>query len=70
MLKIKGNALIAQKNSEQTILCIICMTNYKNIMLHPCAHVVYCIECARNEHISDICPICRCTCKSAQIVYI
>lgn len=70
MLELDGNAMKADDNSPQNILCVICMTNFKNIMLNPCSHVVYCIECARNDRLSNKCPICRKKYASAQVIFI
>lgn len=51
-----------------TNLCNICFQNEKNILLHPCQHLVMCGECAsimmkekmrRDDCIQIQCPICR-----------
>lgn len=70
MLMLEGNAIRASEDTKQNMLCVVCMSNIKNIMLNPCSHVVYCIECARNDILSDKCPICRKEYVSAQVIFL
>ena len=42
--------------------CIICMENMKEVMLEPCGHVCICRECAERMRLSSgrvKCPVCR-----------
>ena len=43
---------------EETILCRICETNLKEVLLVPCNHVFGCFECME-KYKKDICPVCR-----------
>ena len=42
--------------------CIICMENMKEVMLEPCGHVCICRECAERMRLPSgrvKCPVCR-----------
>ena len=69
MLTLEGNSTKADEDIKDMYRCIICMDNLKNVMLNPCSHIVFCVECARNDKLSHKCPICRKNYKSAQIIY-
>ncbi|BFF99285.1 mitochondrial E3 ubiquitin protein ligase 1 [Drosophila madeirensis] len=38
-------------------LCVVCVTNPKEIILLPCGHVCLCEDCS--PHIATQCPVCR-----------
>ncbi|XP_001352428.2 mitochondrial E3 ubiquitin protein ligase 1 [Drosophila pseudoobscura] len=38
-------------------LCVVCVTNPKEIILLPCGHVCLCEDCS--PHIATHCPVCR-----------
>lgn len=47
------------ENAEEN-LCVVCLTNEKEIVLFPCRHCALCVECA--QMLSDNgkkCPMCR-----------
>jgi hypothetical protein len=47
---------------DQSVECVICLTNKKNILLLPCKHLCLCSECANNQEPSQRiaeCPLCR-----------
>lgn len=69
MLSLQGNATKAPDDAKQHEVCVVCTDNYKNVLLVPCNHVVYCLECARNEKISDKCPICQKKYNSATVIF-
>ena len=46
-----------QKLEEQNMLCCICMSDKKDIMIVPCNHLCVCNKCI--GAINDKCPICR-----------
>lgn len=69
MLSLEGNAVKGADDAKNNTLCVICLENLKNIMLTPCHHLVFCIECARTDQLDDNCPICRKKYTSACVVY-
>lgn len=69
MLELEGNAEKAPEETMDNALCVICYNNLKNVLLCPCSHIVYCVECARTDKISNKCPICRDEFTSAKVVY-
>lgn len=69
MLSLEGNAVEAPNDTPDDKLCVICTDNLKNVLLLPCKHIAYCVECARNEQLSDECAICRVKYTSAMVVF-
>lgn len=45
---------LIEKND--TITCIVCMENARNILLEPCKHAVLCQKCSQSI---SVCPICK-----------
>lgn len=68
MLTLEGYPEKGDENRPD-MSCVICLENKKNVMLQPCSHIVYCVECARKDLCSDTCPICRGKYTNAQVVF-
>ena len=52
----------AQKTPDSDdILCVVCLTNKKDVLSLPCRHVSLCDECAKTMMASanKNCPVCR-----------
>jgi hypothetical protein len=69
MLTLEGDAQPATETTEDALICIICTENLRNVVLLPCGHMIYCVECARNEALSRACAICRTPYSSASVVF-
>ena len=62
--------------SEEGMACVVCMDARKNVLLEQCRHVCVCAGCA--ESLRDagprrnvvVCPLCRTSNKSWQIVFL
>jgi hypothetical protein len=46
--------------------CVVCMTNYKQILASPCGHLAYCYNCAESLRA---CAVCNGRIERLQIVY-
>lgn len=46
------------KETEESSLCVMCISNEKNIILLPCKHLCLCKDCSYNSKLKN-CPICR-----------
>lgn len=51
-------------------LCLLCMTNQKNIAFEPCGHVACCESCVKDIFCKTNCPICRGEIKNCIKIYI
>jgi len=42
-------------------MCCICLCNEASVVVLPCFHAVYCVDCSGTNHVRNIteCPICR-----------
>lgn len=71
LLTLEGHPEAAPDEcDDDSRLCIVCLTNLKNVILQPCNHVVFCVECARAaEDSPHQCPTCRKEFTSASVVY-
>jgi len=47
-----------EKSMDDSLKCIICLTNERNILCLPCKHLVLCEECSDNI-INNKCCFCR-----------
>jgi len=56
------------ENNNRISKCIICFDNDKNIILHPCNHIICCDVCIKNNSVK-LCPVCRIKITNHQIVY-
>jgi len=63
MTSLHGEPVKASEDAPENI---VCMMNVKNVLLNPCSHVVYCVECAKSNNLSKEC---RVEYISAQIIY-
>jgi hypothetical protein len=43
---------------ESKVTCVVCQTNFRNIVILPCNHLATCITCCKNPLLTK-CPICR-----------
>ena len=57
---------IIQEN-ENTNICVICLTNNRNMLCRPCKHLCFCSDCALK---CKNCPICRETITIIEKIYI
>jgi len=49
-------------------LCIVCLTNPREVILIPCGHVAVCLDCL--ERMDGACPICRAGYTSTHAAYV
>ena len=54
------------QNSD-TITCVICMVNQRNVVIRTCGHIVLCKECV-SKISPKKCPICRITFSDNDII--
>lgn len=52
------NSIKEEYQHVNKYLCCICITNPKDILIHPCNHICICIDCYESSNITR-CPICR-----------
>lgn len=52
--------------TEEEPTCIVCMSNYKQILASPCGHLAYCYSCAESLRA---CAVCNGRIERLQIVY-
>jgi len=69
MLTLEGNAVKAPEGTPNEKLCVLCLEHFKNVILDPCGHIVYCVQCARSLQIGDKCPVCRAFYQKAIVSY-
>ena len=67
-----NNYPIAKEESKpnKDELCVLCMTNQKNIAFEPCGHVACCESCVKDIFGKTNCPICRGTITNCIKIYI
>lgn len=62
--------------SEEGMACVVCMDARKNVLLEQCRHVCVCAGCAESLQRAGprrnvvVCPLCRTSNKSWQIVFL
>jgi hypothetical protein len=54
---------------SNTSVCVICMTNVRNILLKKCGHICMCNQCV-NKLVKKECPICRINFNSEDFIQI
>lgn len=52
------NSIKEEYQHVNKYLCCICITNPKNILIYPCNHICFCLDCYNSSNITH-CPICR-----------
>jgi uncharacterized membrane-anchored protein len=57
-LEIGKKKYYEQQRYVDTLMCNICLDNFKNILLEPCNHLCCCDECYNINPITK-CPLCR-----------
>lgn len=68
---LKGDVEVAVDNE---LTCIVCLDNRLQVLLKPCNHLVFCLDCARDtakkqgEEVFS-CPKCRAVATGAERVY-
>lgn len=61
-LAIKDIKLESAESKLNKFICVICMINYRDCVLEPCAHFACCEECIKQ--LSGLtCPVCRRSCE-------
>lgn len=56
------------QNLSEDQLCVVCVTNPKEIIILPCGHVCLCEDCS--EKIKTYCPVCRSPIQSKAAAFI
>ena len=52
--------IIAEENDSDNLICQICYTNKRNVVILPCNHSSTCIKCTKQIcQDTNKCPICR-----------
>jgi len=69
MLTLEGTPTAASEDTKDEHLCIMCTENLKNVLLLPCRHLVFCLDCARDDNLADTCPTCRKKFTSAMTIF-
>ena len=54
-------------SNTESITCVVCLTNERNIVCLPCKHCCMCTSCAL---CIDACAICRCPIHSFMDIYL
>lgn len=54
---------------REELLCVVCLTNEREIILLPCGHVCICKTCSGSMQ-TKLCPICRKTIESRKVAFI
>jgi len=54
-----------QRNDEQ--LCVVCLSERKNVVLQPCHHLTMCASCFEKCH--NVCPQCRAAVQGHLVIY-
>ena len=70
--KNNDNTLRGKENDEKeednnNIKCVICLENYKCMLLMPCKHVCCCEQCSKDI---NQCPLCRKNIESKTKIYL
>ena len=55
--------------SSDALLCVVCLTEPKNVMVEPCAHLCICKGCAQLGPLESKCPLCRTHITAFRTVY-
>lgn len=61
-------AKIRPKNLNEDQLCVVCVTNPKEVIVLPCGHVCLCEDCS--AQIQTKCPVCRGKIESKSAAFI
>lgn len=75
---ILNNILYNLTNNNDKTLCVVCMEEDKDILIHPCNHVCVCSSCITmitsgqdlTIHDAGRCPICRSSITSYEKIFI
>jgi len=61
----------AADGTDESLICVICKVNKRNVILQPCTHTSTCIECTKAILSSEnqLCPICRAEIKHVLAYY-
>ena len=54
---------------NESLKCIICLTNSRVIRFDPCGHLICCDTCSRHPSLIS-CPTCRVRIELRQVTYI
>ncbi len=68
-LTLEGTARELPDNAPDGAGCLICLSNFRDVLSQPCGCVVYCIECARSAGAHEtwrVCPHCNGDCTKLQ----
>ena len=73
-LRVKVNCyklLFSNNESEKkdSVYCVICMDNTRNVLFRPCNHFVICDKCSGSSNITE-CIICKATIDSYEYAYL
>ena len=68
---ISYKQLLADKNTEKndTVYCILCMDNNRNVLFKPCNHIVICDKCSGATDLQE-CIICKSHIDSYEYAYL
>jgi len=58
------------KNTVREIRCLMCLENDKCVVLFPCGHICYCLECTRETNEGSTCPMCKVKIRNACRVFL
>ena len=64
---------VSSTTNEEDLMCVVCYSNRKCILLHPCNHACVCIDCAGSLTYGTIekqCPLCRVYIAKKERIYI
>ncbi len=67
-LDVAKDESVGQNSVDDRLICVICNANYRKISIHPCKHLVLCIECAKTDGLNK-CPVCRDPIQGYQMNY-
>lgn len=68
---ISYKQLLADTNSKKndTVYCVICFDNNRNVLFKPCNHIVICDKCSGSTDIKE-CIICKSHIDSYEYAYL
>lgn len=55
---------------DDSMLCVICLNDRKNVMVEPCAHLCVCRTCADADGGLNECPLCRGPVQTLRTIYL
>ena len=61
--KLNEKTSAQKKAQEMEMMCVLCLTNRKTVVIQTCKHLVFCRSCERDYALkypnNTKCPICR-----------